>query len=64
MICEACQGFGWRLNPELAVIETRQSIYIENPAGLPMLVPCSECGASGVAHCCDGLQAQPEEDTC
>jgi hypothetical protein len=22
--------------------------------------PCPECGGTGVEHCCDGLQAQPE----
>ncbi|MCI0460898.1 MAG: hypothetical protein L0Z62_28450 [Gemmataceae bacterium] len=24
--------------------------------------PCAECGGSGVLHCCEGLQAQPEAD--
>ncbi len=23
--------------------------------------PCAECGGLGVLHCCEGLQAQPEE---
>jgi DnaJ-class molecular chaperone len=22
--------------------------------------PCAECGGSGLLHCCEGLQAQPE----
>ena len=22
--------------------------------------PCLECGGSGLVHCCEGLQAQPE----
>jgi hypothetical protein len=24
--------------------------------------PCAECGGTGVVHCCEGLQAQPEDD--
>jgi hypothetical protein len=23
--------------------------------------PCAECGGSGILHCCEGLQAQPED---
>ena len=23
--------------------------------------PCSECGGSGILHCCEGLMAQPGE---
>jgi hypothetical protein len=25
------------------------------------LLPCPECEGHGEVHCCDGLQAQPEE---
>jgi hypothetical protein len=24
--------------------------------------PCAECGGTGLLHCCEGLQAQPEAD--
>jgi hypothetical protein len=24
------------------------------------LIPCPDCGGSGIAHCCDGICAQPE----
>jgi hypothetical protein len=24
--------------------------------------PCAECGGLGVIHCCEGLQAQPEQN--
>jgi hypothetical protein len=23
--------------------------------------PCEECGGTGLIHCCEGLQEQPEE---
>lgn len=31
----------------------------------PLPVPCADCGGSGVAHCCDGLQDQrhPGDET-
>ena len=64
MICEACHGTGRRLNPALTVHSTMTGGWVENPHGLPLLVPCDECGGSGVAHCCDGLRAQPEEYPC
>jgi hypothetical protein len=62
MICEACYGSGKRLNPALIVSTDAHSytVRVHNPDGLPLLVTCDECHGSGVAHCCDGLRAQPE----
>ena len=25
-----------------------------------VLIPCPECGGTGIAHCCDGICEQPE----
>lgn len=61
MICETCHGQGKRLNPALFITANHYSGgYVANPDHLPLLVPCDECGGSGVAHCCDGLRAQEE----
>jgi hypothetical protein len=62
MICERCQGEGRVLNPALSVSYTRTRVWIDNPRGLPLMIPCPECGGSGIAHCCEGLQAQPGEE--
>ena len=62
MICETCHGQGKRLNPALAVFASHaHGSRVHNPDHLPMLVTCDECNGSGVAHCCDGLVAQPEK---
>jgi len=26
----------------------------------PDMIPCPDCGGQGIAHCCDGICAQPE----
>ena len=41
MRCETCQGWG----------RTRQG---EERNPFPPLLPCPDCGGSGVAHCCEG----------
>lgn len=30
--------------------------------GGPPWAPCPDCGGGGIAHCCEGDQAQPEND--
>jgi hypothetical protein len=51
MICETCKG---RL---LAVV-----MYVDRKGNtMPIAVPCADCGGCGHAHCCDGMQAQPED---
>ena len=46
MRCERCQGLGW-------VIELGDMIGGK---------PCPECNGGGIAHCCDGLREQPENE--
>jgi len=53
MICPTCHGDGLvrgRIPTQLDKI-LRQETY----------VPCSECGGSGIAYCCDSEPAQDEE---
>ena len=47
MICPVCDGTGWE------IIKTSDTIC---------KFPCSECGQTGFANCCEGLCSQPEED--
>jgi len=54
MRCEKCQGAGKVKG--IACLHTGQSIEVE--------MPCRECGGTGVSHCCDGLQEQPEASVC
>ena len=48
MKCEFCRGEGF--------IRTRRDTYSVSSM-------CRECLGSGVGHCCDGLQEQPEAET-
>ena len=59
MICHSCHGSGQRLNPRLMLFPAPNGFRVDNPQGLPLLVPCEEC-IGGVAIWCDtaGL-AQP-----
>ncbi len=49
MICEKCKGKG-TIGYDTVIGNTRH-IKIE---------PCPDC-TGGVAHCCDGIQEQPEQ---
>jgi hypothetical protein len=53
MQCDTCKDSG---NPG----------YVVHPPADPngrtfYFVPCPDCGGTGVAHCCDGLRAQPDD---
>jgi DnaJ-class molecular chaperone len=53
MICPACQGKGFIL-----------PAFARKKDGAPVgtaSTPCPECNGSGVVHCCEGDQAQPEQ---
>jgi len=51
MICADCHGTGH-------VSEVYEN---EQGMGRVRLIPCGECGGSGITHCCDGLQEQPTQ---
>jgi hypothetical protein len=61
MRCEACLGDGRRLNPLVTVKVACDMVMIDNPQRLPIIIPCDECGGSGIAHCCDGLCVQQQD---
>jgi hypothetical protein len=50
MLCETCR---WTERPGFVRAPHRLD------AGCDM-IPCPDCGGTGVAHCCDGICAQPE----
>jgi hypothetical protein len=60
MICETCRGRGWVGRDTLPVIGVMAGDPAHPPVELSLKVPCADCGGSGHAHCCDGLQAQRE----
>ena len=54
MLCETCRLTG---RPGFV----RMARRADDPADEPM-VPCPDCGGSGIAHCCDGICEQPPND--
>jgi hypothetical protein len=58
MQCETCKGSGQRVNPALRVTINQRAplagVRIHNPSGLPIMVPCPDCGGCGIMSCCDG----------
>jgi hypothetical protein len=58
MICETCR---WSGRPGFVPARHGRPTP-DRPAGPPpMLVPCPDCGGQGIAHCCDGICAQPQD---
>lgn len=54
MLCETCRGNGKRLNPALTVTYG-PTVRVHNPEGLPLLIPCPDCGGNGTMSCCEGM---------
>jgi DnaJ-class molecular chaperone len=51
MRCETCGGEGVvRVNPE-------EGIYLQSLRLWLQSDPCSDCGGSGITHCCEGDRA-------
>lgn len=55
MQCQSCHGTG----EHVFYVTTPQPP--DTPSHVRM--PCSECGGSGITHCCEGLVCQ-EEPSC
>ena len=53
MLCETCRYSG-RVGFVRAAGHTPTDDRIDE-----QLVPCPDCGGSGIAHCCDGICEQP-----
>jgi hypothetical protein len=47
MLCETCQWAGRRG-------------FVRGPRGDNDMIPCPDCGGTGIAHCCDGICEQPQ----
>jgi hypothetical protein len=56
MLCDTCQ---WGERPGF-VRATRKRA--DDGARYQVLVPCPDCGGTGIAHCCDGICEQPSPD--
>ena len=54
MRCEKCQGAGHRKSPYIVGLKDGD-IYTVNV--------CTDCGGTGIAHCCEGMREQPEPET-
>lgn len=55
MRCETCFGIG-------EVLIDGAGKPVSRLRDATTMIPCPECGGSGIAHCCDGLQACPETE--
>jgi len=53
MLCETCRYSG-RVGFVRAGAHTPTHDRVDE-----RLVPCPDCGGSGIAHCCDGICEQP-----
>ena len=68
MRCQTCHGT--RVVQVFAMVpkDPRMAFAGAKGAGprarlnLGRAMPCPDCNGSGVAHCCEGLQCQPEKE--
>ncbi len=51
MLCETCRLTG---RPGFVRAPRRADDQADEP-----MIPCPDCGGSGIAHCCDGICEQP-----
>jgi|KBSMisStaDraftv2_1062788.scaffolds.fasta_scaffold498908_2 hypothetical protein len=57
MLCETCRysgRVGFVRAGGLTSTHTSSDDRVNEP-----LIPCPDCGGSGIAHCCDGICEQP-----
>ena len=64
MLCETCRwterpGFIRRPQPSVSAEFAGSAAPERETADF---VPCPDCGGQAIAHCCEGLCAQPEPD--
>jgi hypothetical protein len=52
MLCDTCR---FTERPGFVRARTRSA---HEPDG--EMIPCPDCGGTGIAHCCDGVCEQPE----
>ena len=54
MLCETCRYSG-RVGFVRSSGHTSSDDRVDE-----RLIPCPDCGGSGIAHCCDGICEQPD----
>jgi hypothetical protein len=55
MLCETCRHSG-----RVGFVRASASAPADGRIGeQARLIPCPDCGGSGIAHCCDGICEQP-----
>ena len=63
MLCETCRYSG-----RVGFVRAGRTATDGRVDEKAALVPCPDCGGSGIAHCCDGICEQPgapgERATC
>lgn len=52
MICETCHGAGYL--PARVLDNQRRGAWVK--------LPCTDCGGSGIVHCCEGDRMTEDED--
>jgi hypothetical protein len=53
MLCETCRWSGRR-----GFVRAPRAAETDRDGG--GMIPCPDCGGTGIAHCCDGICAQPD----
>ena len=65
MRCEACHGRGAvRVTRVPLVFPCLLDALQVAADGTAIELSCPECDGSGIAHCCDGICAQPPTESC
>jgi hypothetical protein len=59
--CQTCQGLGRRYQYFKLRTDTG-SVLTPPPLFDVQTVVCSDCGGTGIEHCCEGLREQPEKN--
>jgi hypothetical protein len=54
MLCETCR---WSGRP--GFVRVTRNLQQD---GHREMMPCPDCGGRGIAHCCDGICAQPDAE--
>ena len=54
MLCETCRYSG-----RVGFVRAGGPASADKRIDEAALIPCPDCGGSGIAHCCDGICEQP-----
>lgn len=64
MRCGRCKGSGEiGYPPQFVEVQPVGSMFVRKVmTHRGLIVPCPDCGGSGIGHCCDGICEQPAGD--